>query len=189
MLSVADGEAVADGEGVAEAFGLVVGVAAGVLLVGLAVGVAGGEVLELVLELGEEAGAVPELLVPEGLVDGEELPEGLPEGLLEGLVEAEPEGEADGEVDGDAVVAWHSWPLAPLELRASVCALTVPENASGTPAWACSTTLTTLKLEADITRKPPAARVTAGRTCGMRMKGLPCCSLQLRKRVFGMWWR
>lgn len=56
-------------------------------------------------------------------------------------------------------------------LLADSCAWMGPLAASGTPAWACSTTLTTLKLEADITRKPPAARVTAGRTCGIRMKG------------------
>lgn len=56
-------------------------------------------------------------------------------------------------------------------LLAESCARMGPLETSGAPAWACSTTLTTLKLEADITRKPPAARVTAGRTCGMRMKG------------------
>lgn len=38
------------------------------------------------------------------------------------------------------------------------------------------------KLDADITRKPPAAILAAGRTCGKRMKCLPCCCLLLRNR-------
>jgi hypothetical protein len=50
---------------------------------------------------------------------------------------------------------------------------------SDTPAWPDVAAATMPKLEADTTRKPPAARLTVGRTCGKRMKALlllpGCC--------------
>lgn len=56
-----------------------------------------------------------------------------------------------------------------VDSRAAKCACTAP----GSAVWPPSMAVTTPKLVAETTRKPPAARLTAGRTCAKRMKALP----------------
>lgn len=57
---------------------------------------------------------------------------------------------------------------------------------SGAPACPDVVAATMPKLDADTTRKPPAARLTVGRTCGKRMKALPlpgCCFCETSPRL------
>ncbi|MBO0802872.1 MAG: hypothetical protein J2P25_07330 [Nocardiopsaceae bacterium] len=147
---------------------------------------------------------LPEPVVPEpepvGLVVG--LPEAEEVGLVVGLPEL-----GGGLVDVP-VTGLHCWlvprvPLVPLPPAASAracavwpCACTasagptcgatarMAAEPSGSPAWPEAAAATMPKLDAETTRKPPAARLTAGRTCGKRMKACLCLLVACPERVF-----
>ena len=104
---------------------------------------------------------------------------------LDGALVPEPElgGELEDDPGGTCTQSFLVTVLA-----ADVCAVWVrsadtagARRAAGTPDTpACPdvAAATTPKLEADTTRKPPAARLTVGRTCEKRMKAMPlpgCC--------------
>lgn len=110
-----------------------------------------GEALEEVVGDGD-----PELDV--GVSDGRTLVE-VPVGLPVEVV---------GLGEGDAVTVWHCWLLVPVTAMVRACVVN-----RGT-CWVCSAAVTIPKLDADTARKPPAAMLTAGRTCRKRMEGLPC---------------
>jgi hypothetical protein len=142
----------------------------------------------------------PEGLVPESDALGdEEEAEELGVGVR--IVEIDGEGEAELEPVAGAVVVGvpdglvgglvvalgafaHACLVVPL--TADVCARPVRAGAAwarvsarvaadplDAPACPDVAAATMPKLEADTTRKPPAARLTVGRTCGKRMKALP----------------
>lgn len=130
-------------------------------------------------------GAGEVVLDPVGVVEGLD-PDVLPDGLVElggGVVwvEADPLG-AGLEVLGEGLglcTGLHCWLVAPLTadvFACAVCASTACAAAaepSDGPAWLEVTAVATPKLDADTTRNPPAARLTAGRRCGIRIKALP----------------
>ena len=136
--------------------------------------VGGGDVVVVPGEVGRIVGGVGGVVL-DGL-DGVLVPE----------PELEPDGLKEGLGEGLACTWTQSCLVAPL--TADVCAVWVrPADAAGarraagpsdTPAWPDVAAATMPKLEADTTRKPPAARLTVDRTCGKRMKALPlpgCC--------------
>lgn len=138
----------------------------------------------LVDEAGAVVDAVPDA-VELALAEAEVPPEpGV--GLLVGV--AVEVGEPVGV--GLGVSGSHFWLEAPVTAAARACATwacaawacavagSSPARSAagppGPPAGAEVAAATMPKLDADTTRKPPAARLTAGRTCGKRMKALPC---------------
>jgi hypothetical protein len=113
-------------------------------------------------------------------IDGE----GEAELLVGGVVVVEPEGLVG--VDVGLVVGPFAHACLVVPVKADVCACSVRARTAwgrvsarmaadplGAPAWPDVAAATMPKLEADTTRKPPAARLTVGRTCGKRMKALP----------------
>lgn len=97
-------------------------------------------------------------------------------------------------MDGGVVgcTASHFWAVAPLTADVRACAVwpcpaSAPAalNTAGlldAPASPEVAAVTMPKLEAETTRKPPAARLTAGRTCAIRMKAV---SLPVRRCFCG----
>lgn len=137
------------------------------------------------------ARAVPVVLAADGDEDAAPEPDELAEGLglavlpgeLDGLgggvvrVETGPLGDGLEELGlGLAVpsAGSHCWLAAPPAADVCACTVCVRPTASDVPVWLEVAIVTMPKLDADTTRNPPAARLTAGRTFGKRMKALPC---------------
>jgi hypothetical protein len=153
-VSLGVGLGLCDGVGVLVG-GLVVGA-----LVGFCVLVAVG--LGEVVAVGGSAGVFEGLGVGLAVAVGDEVSVGVGVGVGVGLEVAPCTGS-------------HPWLLP--DTTAANCACAVPE-VPGSAVWPpLSAAVTTPKLVAETTRKPPAARLTAGRTCAKRMKALPLLSV------------